>query len=183
MVPRLFLVAAIGTGARSDRRRGGARHARPPAREIRSPGRRVVLEKSAALVIRSPGSAWCSGSPAGSSAPSVGWISRGGSAAGATLGAVLLALAYGAMAVVLGCRHRATRPGDRGDCRCRRRRLPRQRPRAARRRARGAAEALAVLPLRHRRPAPPGRLRLALGRPGRDRGRGDRARPGALLAP
>ena len=48
MVPLLLLIAAIGAGARGDRRRGGARHVRPPAGEpaVAPPPRRRKARRS-----------------------------------------------------------------------------------------------------------------------------------------
>jgi ABC-2 type transport system permease protein len=101
MVPLLLLVAAIGTGAGSiagEEERGTLELllANPVSRT------RVVLEKSAALVIEIGGLGVVLWLALWIGKVSVGMNISAGRLAGATLGAVLLALAYGAIAVLLG---------------------------------------------------------------------------------
>ena len=101
MIPLLLLVAAIGTGAGSiagEEERGTLELllANPVSRS------RVVLEKSAALAIEVAGLGVVLWLTLWIGALSVGMDISGARLAGATLGAVLLALAYGAIAVLLG---------------------------------------------------------------------------------
>jgi ABC-2 type transport system permease protein len=101
MVPLLLLVAAIGTGAGSiagEEERGTLELllANPVSRT------RVVLEKSAALAVEVAGLGVVLWLALWIGAVSVGMDISGGRLAGATLGAVLLALAYGAIALLLG---------------------------------------------------------------------------------
>jgi ABC-2 type transport system permease protein len=101
MVPLLLLVAAIGTGAASiagEEERGTLELllANPVSRT------RVVLEKSAALALEVAGLGVVLWLALWIGALSVGMDISAGKLAGATLGAVLLALAYGAIAVLLG---------------------------------------------------------------------------------
>lgn len=101
MVPLLLLVAAIGTGAGSiagEEERGTLELllANPVSRT------RLVLEKSVALALEVAGLGVVLWLALWIGALSVGMDISAGRLAAATLGAVLLALAYGAIAVLLG---------------------------------------------------------------------------------
>jgi ABC-2 type transport system permease protein len=101
MVPLLLLVAAIGTGAGSiagEEERGTLELllANPVSRT------RVVLEKSAALALEVAGLGVVLWLALWIGALTVGMDISAGKLAGATVGAVLLAVAYGAIALLLG---------------------------------------------------------------------------------
>ena len=89
-------------GRGHDRRGGGARHARAAAREPRLADEGGAREDGRARGSRSPAWASCSGSRSGSARSSTDMDISAGHLAAATLSAVLLALAYGAIAVLLG---------------------------------------------------------------------------------
>ena len=133
MVPLLLLVAAIGAGAGAiagEEERGTLELllANPVSRT------KVVLEKSVALVAEIAGLGFVLWLALLVGALLTSMDISAGHLAAATLSAVLLALAYGAIALLLGAATGEALARDRADRSRRRGRVSRQRPRAPRRR-------------------------------------------------
>ena len=182
MVPLLLLLAAIGAGARAV---AGEEEAGTLELLLSCPvsRRRLVLEKLAALVVETVAlgvvlvaSLWV-GARAVSMDVSLAHL------AAATASAVILALAYGAIALLVGAATGRRALTDRRRRSSRSRRLPRRLARAARRRPRRGEGSVALLPLLRQRPAPPRPRRRARAAAARARRRRRPPRPLRPRAP